>query len=94
MEDVSEIYQEIDPWVSMIDKWLRTTAHDILESSEILRSALHLDSQHMTASAAKRLSAAMVALGWEKQRRMHFGVRGYFWVKNTVILNLDLDVGE
>ena len=58
------------------------------ETSDIMREALKLESQHMSRVNSARLHEVMSKLGWVRERKTYGGARGYYWVKKTEIINL------
>lgn len=71
-----------DSWEDAIHRWLGTEeAPTDISSAAIFRDVLLMSTRETTRAHEMRLVKAMVALGYEKERKMVKGVRGTFWVK-------------
>jgi len=88
LAEESTQYEEADPWLNIIAEYLIGRGGSALETSDIMREALKLESQHMSRVNSARLHEVMSKLGWVRERKTYGGARGYYWVKKTEIINL------
>tara|TARA_R100000008_G_scaffold75783_1_gene55222 strand:- start:1141 stop:2466 length:1326 start_codon:yes stop_codon:yes gene_type:complete len=89
LAEESTQYEEADPWLNIIAEFLLTRGGSALETSDIMKEALKLESHHMSRTNSMRLHEVMTKLGWVRERRSYAGTRGYYWVKSADVLSFN-----
>lgn len=83
LKSVSEDFKETDPWQPLVEDYI--LGKNQLSVSEIMSSALDLDSNQMTKFSQMRVSDILRDLGWKRKRTMKHSKRVYLWFRLEVI---------
>jgi len=83
LKSVSEDFKETDPWQPLVEDYI--LGKNQLSVSEIMSSALDLDSNQMTKFSQMRVSDILRDLGWKRKRTMKHSKRVYLWFRPEVI---------
>lgn len=89
LQDASESFQEVDPWVEVVETHMRRHAASGQTISDILQDALHLKTNEMTRLIEMRVSDILQGLGYEKFRGSKRGRRAYLWRKEADVVEID-----